>query len=390
MQIMKYKLMTKKIWIICALCLFNITLKAQLSTQAKVSILTCGPGSEFYESFGHSAIRIQDDSMRMDYVFNYGVFNFNEPHFYFKFAQGRLPYMLDIDYTESFLWSYASEGRSVTEQVLNISQEEKNKLYRLLIENYKPENRYYAYDFFRDNCATRIRDILQLSISDSLFSHQNPNNALTYRNLYYLYTHNQLWWRFSIDILLGLRTDKKLNEWEYLYIPFDVENQADSCQFRHQKGGLVQTTNHLLQQTAPPTPPSLLSPVIVFAIVLAIALLLTWCERKKHFYAKAFDILLYLALAVLSILILYLWLISNHYATKYNLNILWINPLAWILLFRLKRTPRQVIYAMMICAFIALGGFGLLPQQFNIAALPIILTIIVRLWALRKVQKEKL
>ena len=128
----------------------------------------------------------------------------------------------------------------------------------------------------------------------------------------------------------------------------------------------------------------------MFAIVLAIALLLTWCERKKHFYAKAFDILLYLALAVLSILILYLWLISNHYATKYNLNILWINPLAWILLFRLKRTPRQVIYAMMICAFIALGGFGLLPQQFNIAALPIILTIIVRLWALRKVQKEKL
>ncbi|MBO4582095.1 MAG: DUF4105 domain-containing protein [Bacteroidales bacterium] len=382
--------MTKKIWITIAFCLFCVSLQAQLSNQSKVSLLTCGPGSEFYESFGHSAIRIQDDSLNIDYVFNYGVFSFNEPHFYLKFAQGRLPYMLAADYTEPFLQSYAYEGRSVTMQVLNMTPDEKNKLYALLEENYKPENRYYAYDFFRDNCATRIRDILQSSFSDSLFSHRQSANALTYRNLYYIYTTDQLWWRLSIDLLLGMRTDKKLNEWEYMYIPFDMEKQADTCILGHQKGGLVQQTDHLLRQTST-IPPTAVSPNIIFSILFLIALFITFFERRAHFYAKPFDILLYLALALLSTLILYLWLISDHYATKYNLNILWINPLAWILLFRLKRTSPAVIYAVMLCVLIALAGAvpGLLPQQFNTAAFPIMLTVLVRLWALRKAQKDK-
>lgn len=374
----------KKITLIFALCMLVISTQAQLSSKARVSILTCGPGLDFYESFGHSAIRIQDDSLEMDITFNYGVFDFDEPHFYLKFFMGQLPYMLAAESTGMFLWGYKYEGRSVMEQELNMTMQEKNRLYTLLAENYKPENRYYNYDFFRDNCATRVRDMIQQSMTDSIFSRQQMQQPLTYRQLYYAYTDSLLWWRFAIDMLLGVRTDKKLNAWEYMYIPFDIQYQADTCLYHGKAGGIINREGYLLPSTLTPPRRTPVTPVMAFSLVLAVALIITWYERKKGTYVRIFDILLYLSLALLSMAIMFLWFISNHYATKYNFNILWLNPLAWVLLFMLRKTPRPVIYAMWICALLGLGCFGLWPQSFNIAVLPILCTIIIRLWALLK------
>jgi bisphosphoglycerate-independent phosphoglycerate mutase (AlkP superfamily) len=103
--------------------------------------------------------------------------------------------MLGVYPTDLFMVEYITSGRSVTEQVLNFTLEEKNRLYNALVENYKPENRYYAYDFFRDNCATRVRDMLELAAGRPVFSTQYAAGNPTYRKLYYHCTDNMLWWR---------------------------------------------------------------------------------------------------------------------------------------------------------------------------------------------------
>ena len=130
-----------------------------LSDSATISMLTASPGEELYSTFGHSAIRIQDPKSGLDVVYNYGTFNPYVDYFYIKFARRKVDYYLSKAQMENFSYEYIAENRSVVEQVLNLTPEQKDKLYLALLNNYKPENRAYRYDFFFDNCATRIRDI---------------------------------------------------------------------------------------------------------------------------------------------------------------------------------------------------------------------------------------
>ncbi|MCR9083074.1 MAG: DUF4105 domain-containing protein, partial [Cyclobacteriaceae bacterium] len=128
----------------------------------RISLLTCDPGDELYMAFGHSAIRVLDNIKGTDYVFNYGTFNFNTPNFYGKFAGGRLDYMLSVSTYADFVSTYTREQRSIREQVLDLSLEQEKYMVEFLQVNYLPERRYYRYDFFFDNCATRIRDAMDL------------------------------------------------------------------------------------------------------------------------------------------------------------------------------------------------------------------------------------
>ena len=131
-----------------------------LSDKAEISVLTCSPGKELYSLFGHTAIRVHDPEQDLDVVFNYGTFDFDTPHFYLKFAQGLLPYQLSTSHFQSFMYSYMMEERSVYSQRLQLDSLQRQKLFDLLLENYKPENRSYLYNFLYDNCTTRVRDIL--------------------------------------------------------------------------------------------------------------------------------------------------------------------------------------------------------------------------------------
>ena len=119
-----------------------------LSPQAEISVLTIGPGASLNDAFGHSAFRIKDPIKGTDLVFNYGVYDFNTPNFYLKFAQGKLNYLIGLNYYEDFFETYISQNRTIKEQVLNVSSSEKQKLFDYLLNNIKPENRAYLYDFF--------------------------------------------------------------------------------------------------------------------------------------------------------------------------------------------------------------------------------------------------
>ena len=384
-----------KIGIYLLLFLFNVnSLSAQLSENAKISVLTCGTGFEFFESFGHTALRICDTSLGMDYVFNWGIFDFNTDNFYVKFTQGKLPYMLGITTYEGFIAEYAHDGRSMYEQTLALTYEEKQVLYDTIRKNSYPENRYYFYDFFEDNCATRVRDIIQYSLQNRNFpTDEATNTNLSFRELFHPYADNFLWWKFGIDIALGMRADRKATVYDYMYLPNDLMNQFDTTILVNDTKVLTQSKQIVLEELYPHSQPTVFSPNMLFWILFALTVVLSFWEWEKGFYAKAFDIVLFIAIAMVSLLVFYLDFISDHNATKNNLNLLWANPLLFWVLIRLRKTNCIILYVLLICLAILIFGFWLLPQSFNSAFYPIWLMLTLRLGLLllskKRTNKDK-
>lgn len=351
-----------------------------LDSGAFVNVITCGPGNDFYTTFGHSAIRICDTALGIDVVYNYGTFDFNTNHFYLKFVQGRLDYCLSRENYNGFIFEYGYEGRFVTEQTLKLTQQEKQNLFVLLETNYLPEYRYYLYDMFRDNCATRIRDIINSALGHRvLFEDQTPNNAKSYRQLLYEHTGNTLqWWQLGIDLVVGSRCDRPCTNFGYTFAPMELMRQLDTTCIKGTNEPLAMPAHHTLLETRTQTPRSV-SPTLTFWALFVIILSLTVISWKKQWKLKWLDVILFVTTFLIAIAIIFLWFFSDHYCTKANFNLLWASPLFIYFAIKLRKSNCWVIVAQLalfaIVGVIALCGV----QQFNAAVLPIILTLFIRL-----------
>ena len=204
----------KKLFIL--VLLYSSQLSAQqivtLSEQAEISVITCGPSQrELYTAFGHSAFRVNDPANGIDLAYNYGVFNFNQPNFYLNFARGYLYYRLGVEEFQDFVYPYMHFNRSVREQVLDLSREQKQKVFQFLQINARPENQQYRYDYFYNNCATKIRDVIVEALGEDAvqFDGSYVTTDYTIRELTDLYLKEQPWGDLGIDICLGLPMDKK-------------------------------------------------------------------------------------------------------------------------------------------------------------------------------------
>lgn len=188
------------------------------------SLITCGQGEEIYSLFGHTAIRYRNPLRHVDVVFNYGVFNFNTPHFALRFALGQTDYLLGVNDFRRFCAAYAMMGRSVSEQLLNLTQEEKLRLLELLDENYRPENRTYRYNFFFDNCATRPRNLIERAITSGTLHYAQPMDQpldeISFRTLIHRYSTHALWSRLGMDLCLGSKADRPITRREMEFVPF--------------------------------------------------------------------------------------------------------------------------------------------------------------------------
>ena len=167
----------------CCLLSLSSVFTQPAEETLEISLLTCSPGSELYTKFGHSAIRLLDRQTGTDLVYNYGIFDFDTPNFYGKFTQGSLQYWLAVQPTQGFLRMYALDKRGVIEQKIYLEAEEKKKIRLFLEENRRPENRYYRYDPFLDNCATRVRDVLFDVLKDKIEVTAATDAANSFRQL---------------------------------------------------------------------------------------------------------------------------------------------------------------------------------------------------------------
>ena len=362
-------------------CRAQDTVDARLSDSAFASILTCGAGDEFYTSFGHSAVRVCDPETGLDLVYNYGTFDFDIPHFYWTFARGKLNYCLSRTSFGSFMAEYAFEGRAVWEQRLRLSQQELNNLLLMLETNYLPEYRYYMYDFFRDNCATRVRDMVRDCLCHRTLSpERTADTNLTYRNLLYRSTEGTLlWWRLGIDMVLGVRCDKRCSNYEYMFSPIEMMKQFDTLIVSDTGEPLAEQATLLMEDSREPVSRSV-SPTLLIWVVLMAVLCLTLMEWNKGWSLQWFDRTVYIVAGLLSLAVLFLWFCTDHYCTKVNLNILWLSPLFLYFAFNPRRSNRCVVCVQLVMLLAAMVmTLGALPQQLNAAVMPIALMLAVRL-----------
>ena len=346
----------------------------QLSDSATASVITCGAGNDFYTTFGHSAIRISDPTRGIDYVYNYGTFDFDTPHFYWKFTRGRLDYCLSRAPFLFFMATYDYERRAVWEQPLNFTPQELKNLFCALEWNYLPENRYYRYDFFRDNCATRVRDMVEAASGKREIGFGDWDDH-SYRYWLHQATAGGCleWWTVGVDLLLGLPADHRCDKSESMFYPLAMMWLYDNAT----RGGdpLVSPTRELLQDVRPPLKRSF-PPLVVFSLFFLLAALLTWKKR----WPRWADRVLFILAGLLGCFLIFMWVGTDHYCTAWNLHILWASPLLLLIAIRLEKSPRWALWFQLACLAVAL--VWVLVCGLSAAFIPLILTVGVRIGGL--------
>ena len=319
--------MQKKLFILFFFLFVEITYSQQnmLSDKAEISVLTIGPGSSLNDAFGHNGFRVKDGVKGTDIVFNYGVYDFDTPNFYLKFAQGKLNYLIGVNYYEDFFNDYILQNRTIEEQVLNLSQKEKQRLFDYLINNYKPENRRYVYDFFYDNCATKIKDVTNIALNNTIeFNEPKDFKQQTFRELIHSNLNRNSWGCFGIDLALGSVIDKKATPEEHMFLPKYINQFFGNATIEKSGEPLVKESKMLYKKLDTPESTSFLtSSLFLFGIVAVFILFITYQDFKKQMQTVWLDVTLFSLTGLIGIIILLLWFATDHTGTHQNYNLLW-------------------------------------------------------------------
>ncbi|MGW8121790.1 lipoprotein N-acyltransferase Lnb domain-containing protein [Roseivirga echinicomitans] len=379
----------KRLVLFISLLLLVFNVQAQfprLSGQAEISIITIGPGANLYDSFGHGAIRIQDPYLSFDRAYNYGTFDSFEDGFYVKFAQGKLNYRLVIQNFKSFLGNYQVQNRWITEQVLDLSQIEKQEIFDFLENNAIPENSYYLYDFFYDNCATKLRDVVSNVLVDKLkFNNDHLTEEKTFRDLIQENTFNFPWWDFGIDIALGAVIDVNATPAEHMFLPdYIMQAYANATITRDgQEVPAVKRTNKLFESDYYETHRESITPWMVFSFLLIFVVVFTYKDTLQNTRARYLDFTILFLTGLVGLVVALLWFATDHTATAKNLNLLWaFVPNLVVAFFVVKRNAPAWTRSYVRLLFIMLIGMSFIwifqLEVFSIALVPIMLLLAVR------------
>ncbi len=358
-----------------------------LSEQSEISLITILPGDPVYTFAGHSAFRIQDPAQDLDRLYNYGTFNFGDPLFIPKFTYGYLRYHLSVTPYEPMLRFYKQQGRPVIEQRLNLTQSQRTAVYRFLQENARPENRYYQYDFFFDNCSTRLRDVLKDTLGPAVdFSGASPPNR-SFRELLDPYVASRPLLDLGFDIGLGLPADRMATAQEAMFLPEHLMRgfEAATLGSGSDSRPLVAHTDTVQWISSYDG----MAPVWDWPTWLSVGFLigtLGWTARQAATQTlpnRWGDAILLVGVGFAGLTICYLWFISTYGVTDNNLNLLWAWPthlIAGSLLLRRPSSHGLRLYLLATAGGAALFALGwpVWPQNLHTAVLPLTLAVGLR------------
>ena len=349
----------------------------------QISVITIGPGASLNDAFGHNGFRVK--TPRFDVVYDYGRFPFNDPNFYLNFARGKLIYSQGYSNYYDIISFYKSQDRTIREQVLNLSLQEKLALSKFLQNNALPENKDYLYDFFYDNCATKIRDVAEEVTSNNiLFNSPKTLEQKTFRDLIQDNLKWNSWGSLGIDMALGAVIDKEASAYEYMFLPEYIYQFFDQATFKDTKQNLVSTSRTIYTKNKPAAKGSFLSSPLFILGLLAIGILyICYSDFKKGKRSKWIDVIIFSITGLIGIFMLLLWFATDHTATAHNYNLLWAFALNLFVLGQvLKDQPslwfirylKFLIIMMCLMAFHWIVGV----QRFALALLPLLLAISIR------------
>jgi len=369
-----------------ALLVFGRLVYAQNENDTIVYLLTCKQGTEVYSIYGHSALRIVDRYSGTDITYNWGVFDFATPNFTWKFAKGQLDYILDAGSMNNFLRVYFYEERGVISQRINLEPASVRKLIELINENLKPENVRYRYDFLYDNCATRIRDILEKATDGKM--HYPPDVTLsdkrTFRNMIEEYQKPYQWLNFGIKLALGLPCDKKTTFRERMFLPLELQKGLNQTVIftDGRMIPLLQNPETIVDYNAPVvTSKVIFAPEIIFTLIFILLMVIIPFIHKKTII-NSIDIFIFFVFSILAALMLFFNFFADHQTTKMNLNIVWLNPFIILCLISLIANKASVIwfrFVFFLSVFVLIiCFFKISPQDFSMAVVPMCLLLAFR------------
>ncbi|BAV04198.1 protein of unknown function [Filimonas lacunae] len=348
------------------------------SCRLRISVITCAPGAELYSLFGHTALRITDSTRHQDVVFNYGTFDFSDPDFYSKFVRGKLDYFLNPEPFDGFMQFYQEEQRGITEQELNMTCAEKQALLEALKTNLQGSNKYYKYDFLFDNCTSRVRDQVQHNIPGVTMQAPLVPEGTTFRNMIHVYLDNggQPWSKLGIDLLLGSRMDRPVTVNESMFLPDYLLKGVDSAK-KGDKTPLVLQKKQLFSASPDLSPQNKHVPLIVFSVIAVVVLLLSqWKQKAGTTLMLIIDSIGLYVTGLVGVLLLFMWFCTDHVACAANYNLLWALPTNLLAGFFIYKRPTWVRKYFLYLAFLQIAvlvAWIFLPQQLNIAFLPVVI-----------------
>lgn len=375
----------KKITILAAifLTLFDLPSFSQAGNDTIVYLLTCNPGTETYSIYGHSALRVVNKVNSTDLVYNWGVFDFSTPNFAWKFAKGRLDYLLAVETMDNFLRTYFYEKRAVYCQRINLLPEEIKTLMILIDENLKPENAKYRYDFFYDDCSTRIRDLLEKSIGNNLlYPPEDKDNTPTFRFMTGKYEATTPWLKFGIDLIMGSPGDIKTTFRDRMYLPLDMQNCLNESVINRagKMTPILQNSELILDFDLPVLKDKrLIAPENVFSLFLVL-IIIAIPLIKHRAIINAIDISIFSIFSILAGLMIFFNFFTDHQQMKMNFNILWLNPFILVCLVNLIIGKPGIIWFRIVFFISALFLIIhlVIPQDFHIGVLPLVLLMAIR------------
>ena len=347
------------------LSVVNITTGAQSmnnNDSIQISLLTCSPGKEVWAQYGHTAIRYYDKGKGLDLAINYGIFSLDQTYFIPRFVLGMTDYRMGIQAMDDFLAQYSYEGRSVVEQVLNLSPKDKEVIFEALQENMKPENVVYRYNYFFDNCTTRARDMIVNHLHGRVVYPPAKPDA-TFRSMIHKWNYKDKWSQFGEDLLLGVKADRKTTKSEQQFLPENLRVDFDKATYNGKP--LVKQTNELLPaETTEAEPSSLLSPIFVAFLFATISIIITFFSYRKQRVYWLWDAVLMLISGLIGI-ILFIMIFSQHPCVSLNFIIFFFNPLPLFFLYptvKRKKTLWWKIWGILII----IGFLGRFIQEIPV------------------------
>ncbi len=373
------------------LSLLSLTAQIQLSDSARISLLTVSPWTgAIYSLYGHTVLKVEDDSTGVDAAFNYGYFDSSQPYFMYHFIKGETDYVLGVTTYQDFLIENQMKGLEVVEQELNLSTAQKQQLWDLLYINSLPENRRYRYNFLFDNCATRPRDMVEMIIQKPVQYPPTRSNQ-TFRDLIHECVNEFAWMKFGIDLVIGSDADKFITDREKMFLPlYLMEAFRDANVLNNDtiNTPLVKSTNIILESDSEEVNNSeqfIIKPAAVAFALLLFTLIISFLQARYNYHKTGliYDSILFTVAGVAGLVVTFLVFFSEHPAVSPNWNLSWLHFMHLIIavLFWVK-SMEKVVYYYHFINFAALSLFLIswcfLPQQLPLATIPFAMSLWLR------------
>jgi hypothetical protein len=346
--------------------------------HSEVWLVTFGPGENYWERFGHNAIWLREPDKGLDHTFNFGFFDFEQEDFFLRFLRGRMLYFSVAQPADREFEFYRQENRSIRIQKLNLNDSQYVRLRDYLLNEIQPQNRDYRYDYYLNNCSTRIRDALDIALDGGLSARTKPKSAeLNFREQTRRLTEMEFWYYMGLELVLGYPVDRAVSRWDEMFIPMVVADEIAALSPINAQTGrqLVSVDSMLFTSTGAGPADSASSMWYRFLLLGLLIAGAAWLSGKfmPPLWLSGICSAWVLICVTGGLILASLWLLTDHEVTRPNANLLLLNPLLILALIPSLRRIGAVFFAAGVVLAVLLI---LLPtHQYNLDVLALLAPI---------------